>query len=292
MLRVHLYVRRFVRRIAGEVLGMGLLARCCSVLFVVLILLVTSRPLFAEEPAPLLRVGCLDVSDFPDDAPERLLVSYTRHYLDEISRSTGWQYQYMPMDERTAREMLRQGSIDMYFRAQQQEDRRAGHRAARLRAHVSRARAGRSCRPRGVRDVRRASPGAFSGGGRRHHRPRELQAGRREAASARGAPAGEVPRVEEAGGAVEEPQRRHPVHEAGQPELRDAAEQDVPRPGAGAARALHRDGGSLSGFCARAARRLCEQPCAVFRRAECGRRARRHLSERPADARRNDRLVL
>ena len=118
MLRVHLYVRRFVRRIAGEVLGMGLLARCCSVLFVVLMLLVTSRPLFAEEPAPLLRIGCLDVSDFPDDAPERLLVSYTRHYLDEISRSTGWQYQYMPMDERTAREMLRQGSIDMYFPAQ------------------------------------------------------------------------------------------------------------------------------------------------------------------------------
>ena len=97
---------------------MGLLVRCCSVLFVVLILLVTSRPLFAEEPAPLLRIGCLDVSDFPDDAPERLLVSYTRHYLDEISRSTGWQYQYMPMDERTAREMLRQGSIDMYFPAQ------------------------------------------------------------------------------------------------------------------------------------------------------------------------------
>ena len=82
---------------------------------VFLTIFVPGRALFAMGTTAVLRVGCPDLTPFPDDSPERLLFTYTKTYLDEIARSTGWQYEYVPMEERTAREMLQAGKIDLYF---------------------------------------------------------------------------------------------------------------------------------------------------------------------------------
>ena len=93
----------------------------CGIIFffVLLMLLAPQRLLHAMDSAPVLRVGCLDVSSFPDGSPERLLFNYAKRYLNEVARSTGWQYEYVEMDEWTAREMLREGRIDMYFPARE-----------------------------------------------------------------------------------------------------------------------------------------------------------------------------
>ena len=93
----------------------------CGIIFffVLLMLLAPQRLLHAMDSAPVLRVGCLDVSSFPDGSPERLLFNFAKRYLNEVARSTGWQYEYVEMDEWTAREMLREGRIDMYFPARE-----------------------------------------------------------------------------------------------------------------------------------------------------------------------------
>lgn len=99
---------------------MSRVMRCGVILFFVLLMLfVPQRPLFAMDSAPVLRVGCIDIAPFPDGSPERLLFSFTKRYLNEVARSTGWQYEYVEMDEWTAREMLRAERIDMYFPARE-----------------------------------------------------------------------------------------------------------------------------------------------------------------------------
>lgn len=97
--------------------------RCGIVFFLVILMtLLPGRSLFAMDAVPVLRVGCPDMSAFTDGSPEQLLFSYTKRYLDEIARSTGWQYEYVPMDEMTARQMLREGRIDLYFPAEYRAD--------------------------------------------------------------------------------------------------------------------------------------------------------------------------
>ena len=96
---------------------------CGAVFFLVLLLMfVSGRSSSATDSTTVLRVGCPDVSAFPDGSPEQLLFSYTKRYLDEISRNTGWQYEYVPLDEVSAREMLRAGRIDLYFPAEYRQD--------------------------------------------------------------------------------------------------------------------------------------------------------------------------
>ncbi len=88
----------------------------------VLLFFIPARSLFAIDHATVLRIGCPDVSTFVDGSPEQLLFNYTKRYLDEIARSTGWQYEYVPMDEMQARSMLHQERIDLYFPAEYRED--------------------------------------------------------------------------------------------------------------------------------------------------------------------------
>lgn len=82
---------------------------------VFLTVFVPARILFAMGTTAVLRVGCPELTSFPDGSPEQLLFAYTKTYLDEIARSTGWQYEYVPMEARTAREQLQEGKIDLYF---------------------------------------------------------------------------------------------------------------------------------------------------------------------------------
>ena len=104
----------------GEVLEMNPVMRCSIVFFLALVMLFApQRSLHAMDSAPVLRVGCLDAASFPEGSPEPLLFSYVKRYLNEVARSTGWQYEYVEMDEWTAREMLREGRIDMYFPARE-----------------------------------------------------------------------------------------------------------------------------------------------------------------------------
>ena len=57
----------------------------CGIIFffVLLMLLAPQRLLHAMDSAPVLRVGCLDVSSFPDGSPERLLFNFAKRYLNE-----------------------------------------------------------------------------------------------------------------------------------------------------------------------------------------------------------------
>lgn len=97
---------------------MSLVMRGGIVFFLVLfMLLVPSRLLFAMDAMPTVRVGCPDLSSFGDGSPEQLLFSFTKRYLDEVARSTGWQYEYVTMGEDEGRAMLKEGRIDLYFPA-------------------------------------------------------------------------------------------------------------------------------------------------------------------------------
>ena len=77
----------------GEVLEMNPVMRCSIVFFLALVMLFApQRSLHAMDSAPVLRVGCLDAASFPEGSPEPLLFSYVKRYLNEVARSTGWQY--------------------------------------------------------------------------------------------------------------------------------------------------------------------------------------------------------
>lgn len=93
------------------------------ILAILAILLLPSDIVKAEEGQKVVRVGCMDIDKFLVMEENGNVSGYGAEYLKEISRYTGWKYEYVKGSWKECLEKLEAGEIDLLFPAQYSEDR-------------------------------------------------------------------------------------------------------------------------------------------------------------------------
>ncbi|MDD3184057.1 MAG: transporter substrate-binding domain-containing protein [Anaerostipes sp.] len=91
-----------------------------AILFCILVLVGTAIPVFAapKTTKKTIRVGCVDIDSFLVLNKDGTASGYGAEYLGELSKYTGWNYEYVNGTWNECMQWLKEGKIDLLFPAE------------------------------------------------------------------------------------------------------------------------------------------------------------------------------
>lgn len=96
---------------------------CFTLIFLIVVNIAVPMTVFSDTQKKTIKVGYFDYSSFIDKDEEGNFTGYGVEYLEEISKYTNWEYEYVYGTWSESLERLSKGEIDLLCTAQYTEDR-------------------------------------------------------------------------------------------------------------------------------------------------------------------------
>lgn len=92
-------------------------------LICLLMLFTTSIPVFAEDSRKTVKIGYIDYDNFVEELDNGTLTGFAADYFKQISKYTGWKYEFVDVSWEDAQEQIKNGELDFYCVARRTTER-------------------------------------------------------------------------------------------------------------------------------------------------------------------------